>query len=85
MEEGYLDEAEGEMQLDPNTETEDRSVAELKKELRAKEEYLRTANEELETANEEMQSMNDAHHLRPRRSESDEKASGGCAMLCCDR
>ena len=34
-------------------------VAALKKELRAKEEYLQTANEELETSNEELKSSNE--------------------------
>ena len=37
----------------------DARVAELKEELRAKEEYLQTANEELETANEELKSSNE--------------------------
>ena len=37
----------------------DGRIADLKKELRAKEEYLQTANEELETANEELKSSNE--------------------------
>jgi len=37
----------------------DARIAELKQELRAKEEYLQTANEELETSNEELKSSNE--------------------------
>jgi len=37
----------------------DASIAALKQELRAKEEYLQTANEELETSNEELKSSNE--------------------------
>ena len=37
----------------------DERIANLKKELRAKEEYLQTANEELETTNEELKSSNE--------------------------
>jgi two-component system CheB/CheR fusion protein len=37
----------------------DTRVAELKRELQAKEEYLQTANEELETSNEELKSSNE--------------------------
>ncbi|MEI6797235.1 MAG: PAS domain-containing protein, partial [Methanomassiliicoccales archaeon] len=39
--------------------TADVRIAALKKELRAKEEYLQTANEELETSNEELKSSNE--------------------------
>jgi len=42
----------------PETSTDER-VAALKRELRAKEEYLQTANEELETSNEELKSSNE--------------------------
>ncbi|MEI8354684.1 MAG: chemotaxis protein CheB [Deltaproteobacteria bacterium] len=47
---------------DPNAPaklTADARIAVLKKELRAKEEYLQTANEELETSNEELKSSNE--------------------------
>ncbi len=43
---------------DPDTDADER-VAVLKRELRAKEEYLQTANEELETSNEELKSSNE--------------------------
>ena len=43
---------------DPNSDIE-LYMAELKKELRAKEEYLQTSNEELETTNEELKSSNE--------------------------
>jgi two-component sensor histidine kinase len=42
-----------------STEVEGDSIAELRQELRAKEEYLQTVNEELQTANEELKSSNE--------------------------
>ncbi len=59
LEEGEADTAEGEMELDSSGDADDGGIAELKRELRTKEEYLRTANEELETANEELKSSNE--------------------------
>ena len=52
-------EMEGHSQIDVSSQIDDGGIAELKKELRSKEEYLRTANEELETANEELTSSNE--------------------------
>jgi two-component system CheB/CheR fusion protein len=43
----------------PDTSDADAQIAVLKRELRAKEEYLQAANEELETANEELRSSNE--------------------------
>jgi len=45
--------------LSPDDITAKASIAALKHELRAKEEYLQTANEELETSNEELKSSNE--------------------------
>ena len=42
-----------------DSEDADTRIAELKQELRAKEEYLQTTNEELETSNEELKSSNE--------------------------
>ncbi len=59
LEEAGDEEAGSELQPGRSPEVDDGGIAELKKELRAKEEYLRTANEELETANEELKSSNE--------------------------
>jgi two-component system, chemotaxis family, CheB/CheR fusion protein len=44
---------------EPESEDADARVADLKRELQAKEEYLQTTNEELETTNEELKSSNE--------------------------
>ncbi len=59
LEEGSSDVVEGPEQLDPRTSTENDGIAVLRKELRAKEEYLQAANAELETANEELKSYSE--------------------------
>jgi two-component sensor histidine kinase/PAS domain-containing protein len=59
LEEGAGDITEGKPRPDRSTDVDDGGVAELKRELRAKEEYLQTTNEELETANEELKSSNE--------------------------
>ncbi|MFP4618551.1 MAG: chemotaxis protein CheB [Spirochaetaceae bacterium] len=59
LEGGDSEEEEGKGLLDPSSEVDDGGIAELKKELRSKEEYLQTVNEELETANEELKSYNE--------------------------